>query len=113
MHWTYENYPPNLCTEHILSLAAHLSEIKMQICHTEKSRSSSPSYNVFANQVESWDDEAAANAEEGDDPGLVLQQQIAKERELATKVVVKMIRIGVVPLIAIIMSSNAGKLGSS
>ena len=90
MHWTYENYPPNLCT----SLAAHLSEIKMQICHTEKSRSSSPSCNVFANQVESWDDEAAANAE-GDDHGLVLQQQIAKERELATKVV-KMIRIGVV-----------------
>jgi len=34
--------------------------------------------------VESWDDEAAANAE-GEDPGLVLQQQIAKERELATK----------------------------
>jgi len=34
--------------------------------------------------VESWDDEAAANAE-GDDHGLVLQQQIAKERELATK----------------------------
>ena len=89
-----ENYPPNLCTEHILSLAAHLSEIKMQICHTEKSRSSSPSYNVFANQVESWDDEAAANAD-GDDHGLVLQQQIAKERELATKVVVKMIKIGV------------------
>ena len=112
MHWTYENYPPNLCTEHILSLAAHLSEIKMQICHTEKSRSSSPSYNVLANQVESWDDEAAANAEEGDDHGLVLQQQIAKERELATKVV-KMIKIGVVPLSAIIMSSNAGKLGSS
>ena len=111
MHWTYENYPPNLCTEHILSLAAHLSEIKMQICHTEKSRSSSPSYNVFANQVESWDDEAAANAE-GEDHGLVLQQQIAKERELATKVV-KMITIGLVPPIAIIMSSNAGKLGSS
>merc|ERR1711936_615022 len=34
--------------------------------------------------VESWDDEAAANAE-GEDHGLVLQQQIAKERELATK----------------------------
>ena len=66
----------------------------MQICHTEKSVSSSPSYNVFANQVESWDDEAAANAD-GDDHGLVLQQQIAKERELATKVVVKMIKIGV------------------
>ena len=76
----------------------------MQICHTEKSKSSSPSSNVFANQVESWDDEAAANAE-GEDHGLVLQQQIAKERELATKVV-KIIRIVVVPLSAIIMSSN-------
>ena len=62
--------------------------------------------------MESWDDEAAANAEEGDDHGLVLQQQIAKERELATKVV-QMIKIGLVPLIAIIMSSNAGKLRSS
>ena len=97
----------------------------MQICHTEKSRSSSPSSNVFANQVESWDDEAAANAEEGDDQGLVLQRQIAKERELATKVmllllllrelatkVVKIFEIGLVPLSAIIMS-YAGKLGSS
>ena len=74
----------------------------MQICHTEKSRSSSPSNNVFANQVESWDDEAAANAEEGDDHGLVLQQQIAKERELATKVV-KMIRIVVVPLVVVVV----------
>ena len=74
--------------------------------------------------MESWDDEAAANAE-GDDHGLVLQQQIAKERELATKVmllllllrelatkVVKIFEIGLVPLSAIIMS-YAGKLGSS
>ena len=63
--------------------------------------------------MESWDDEAAANAE-GEDHGLVLQHKIAKERELATKVV-KIIRIVVVPLMHYYhhVLQYAGKLGSS